>query len=194
MFKNFRIIKLKDCKHTLVSNFIKKNHYSKSLNRGTKYAFCLVVGNKLRGVATFGTPVGKDCQKYSKTGASVLECKRFCLASGAPKNTASWFMAKCMKELKKNKSIDSIISYADPREGHTGVMYKASNFEYLGVQNKKGQALVMKGKVIHLRAAYQKINGVYTKTAQDIQQGLKTGQAKWLNLPKKHIYRYGLKK
>lgn len=193
MFKNFRIIKRKNCKPERLNAFIKTNHYSKSVNRGTKYAFCLIVNGKLCGAATFGTPVGKSCQKYSKTGKAVLECKRFCLAPGAPKNTASWFMAKCMKELKKDQSIDSIISYADPKQGHTGTMYRASNFEYLGEQKWKGQCIKMQGKTVHLRAAYQKINGEYTKTAKRVQQGLKTGQAKHSYLPKKHIYRYGLK-
>lgn len=194
MFKNYRIIQRKDCKPVRLSNFIKKNHYSKSLNRGSKYVFCLIVNGKLRGAATFGIPVGKGTQKYSVSGLEVLECKRFCLAPGAPKNTASWFMAKCMKILKKNPNIDSIVSYADPEEGHSGIMYRASNFEYLGTQKLKGQSISWKGKTVHLRAAYQKINGAYTKPALRVQEALKMGQAKYKSLAKKHIYRYNFKK
>lgn len=194
MFKKYSITELKSASNPRVANFIKSNHYSGSVSRGNKHVFILQVNGHIRGVATFGTPVGKGCQKYSSGKGVVLECKRFCLAPNAPKNAASFFMAKCLKALKKHKNIDSIISYADPAQGHEGIIYKASNYAYLGVQKYKGQAIIMKGKVIHLRAAYQKINGGYTKTARKVKLALQNKTARYISLPKKHIFCYPLKK
>lgn len=196
MFSKYKIIELKSASHPKISTFIKSNHYSGSLSRGNKHVFVLIVKGHIRGCATFGIPVGKGCHKYGSGKGEVLECKRFCLAPNAPKNAASFFMAKCIKELKKNKSIDSIISYADPAQGHEGTIYKASNYFYMGTQNKKGQAIKITGqkKLVHLRAAYQKINGVYTKTAQNTQNMLQNGTARYISLPKKHIFIYSLKK
>lgn len=120
----------------LITGFVKRNHYSKSICRGTKYVFCLHDSKKIIGVAVFGTPVGRNCQaKYSTTGKPLLELKRLCLIDDTPKNSESWFIAKCMKILKSEKQFDGILSYADPAKKHTGIIYKASNFDYLGQQD-----------------------------------------------------------
>lgn len=167
--------------------FVVANHYSKSLSRGNKYVFTLYVAGKLRGVATFGTPVGKD-------SPGDLECKRFCLAPGAKKNVASWFMAKCIKQIKADKKYNKIVSYADLEQNHEGIIYRASNFKFEGSQKKKGQAILMEsGLKVHLRNAYQKVNGVYTKKAQLVQQALKNKTAKYISLKPKNIYTYELK-
>lgn len=168
------------------SFFVKRFHYSKSLARGCPEVYLLKSEGKLFGVAMFGCPVGKDTP-------GDLECKRFVLMRHAPKNVASWFMAKCIKTIKKNTNYKTLISYADPEAGHDGIMYKASNFQYLGEQKYKGQAIIMKGETVHLRAAYQKVNGSYTKTAIQVQKCLKNGTAKYTFLAKKHIFKYDLK-
>lgn len=194
MFKKYRIIHRTNAAHPEIANFVKTYHYSKSLSRGNKHVFVLTVNGHLRGVITFGEPVGARVKKTY--GVGTMECKRVVLAPNAPKNTFSWFMAKCIKELKKDKSISKIISYADPEAGHEGVAYKASNYEYIGVQAKSGQAIKMKGikAPVHLRIAYQKVQGVYTKTAKAAQAALKTGQAKYIRLKPKHIFIYNLRK
>lgn len=196
MFNSYKIIKLKDCSHPKINAFVKRNHYSKAVSRGNKYVFALVVSNKLCGVATFGTPVGNRCQDLYSTGlGDVLECKRFCLAPGAKKNTASWFMAKCIKQLKRISNIETILSYADPNAGHGGTLYKAANFKYLGLQAKATQAVMMvkNGKLYHNRVVYQKINGEYTKIARYVQDAMKQGKAKFVYLKPKHVFTFKLK-
>lgn len=196
MFKSYKILKLNRAANSKISNFIKRNHYSKSVSRGNKYVFTLLIAGKLRGVATFGTPVGRRCQEMYSTGkGEILECKRFCLAPRAPKNTASWFMAKCIKQLKRQSNIETVLSYADPEAGHEGTMYKASNFVYRGLQGKATQAIKMQGvaKPFHLRVVYQKINGTYTKTATKVQNAMKQGLAKSIYLAPKHVFTYKLK-
>lgn len=104
--------------------FLGRYHYLTGMPRGCRNIFMLWDEGVLVGVACFGKPVGKV--KHD------LELKRFCL-SGTVKNTGSWFIAKCIKQLKKT-GVKSIISYADPEQGHEGTLYKAANFKYLGKQ------------------------------------------------------------
>lgn len=119
-----------------LASFVIKHHYSKSLPRGTKYVFSIRKGKKIIGVSLFGTPVGRNCQaKYSSTGKLILELKRLCLIDKTPKNSESWFIARCLRLLKKENLFDGILSYADPEQGHQGVIYKASNFNYYGTQS-----------------------------------------------------------
>lgn len=172
----------------LYGNFVKRFHYSKSLARGCSNTYILEDNGKVYGVAMFGMPVGKN-------SPGDIECKRFVLMRKAPKNVASWFMAKCIKEIKKENKFNQIVSYADSEQGHSGIMYKASNYNYLGLQKKKGQEIRFKsGEKLHLRAAYQKLNGEYTDTAKRAMSALRTGEAKYYNLKPKHIFVYKLKK
>lgn len=194
MFSKFKIIEVKDCSHPEINAFIKRNHYSKSVSRGNKAVFVLIVKGHIRGVATFGEPTGKKCQEIYSSGGKVLECKRFCLAPNAPKNTASWLMGHCLRELKKKPNITDVISYADPEAGHEGIIYKASNYKYAGMQGKRTQAVKLGGEIYHSRVVWQKKAGQYTKTAQAVQAAMKTGQAKNVYLAPKHIYTYNLKK
>lgn len=195
IFKNFRIERLASTSgQPRVQAFVKKLHYSKSLARGCNNVFVLWSGDLIYGVAMFGSPVSRNAQMYSSGQGAVIECKRFVLARKAPKNVASWFLAKCIREIKKDRTIDTILSYADSERGHRGIIYRAANFKYEGKQKYKGQVIMMEGKKIHLRAAYQKFNGKPTKTATQVQEALKTGVAVYKSLKPKHIYTYNLKK
>lgn len=186
IFKDFEIEQIPGVNNTPAKDFVISFHYSKSLARGCTRNFVLKSQGKIYGVAMFGIPTGKNGNLDG-----TVECKRFVLMREAPKNVASWFMAKCLKVLQQDKSISQIISYADELHGHTGIIYQASNFEYLGLQAKKGQAINFNGKLIHLRIAYQKTKtGEYTKTAKEVSVALKEGRAKYITLPKKHIYCY----
>lgn len=193
MFNSFRILKFKDALNPKIGAFIKKNHYSGSVSRGNKFVYILLVNNKMRGVATFGTPVGNRVEEFY--GGQVLECKRFCLAPNAPKNAASFFMGHCLRDLKKRPNISKIISYADPEVGHEGIIYRASNFKYLGQQAKATQAVKFEGKVYHSRVVWgRNAQGEYKETAKTIQYAMKKGLAKNIYLMPKHIYLFNFKK
>lgn len=60
------------------------------------------------------------------------ELRRFAIASDAPRNTASWMMAKIEKVILKEKpEVTTLISYQDT-ELHYGTIYKASNWVPVG--------------------------------------------------------------
>lgn len=147
-----------------IGNFVKAYHYSNSLSCGNKKVFTLFVNNTLLGVACFGYPVGRNCiQKYG----NILELKRFVLAPGALKNTASWFIAKCVRELKKT-NYDAILSYADPDYGHEGTIYKASNFNYLGQQKQGTMVCQIGNNKVHARQANKNYNRISYKAPKHI--------------------------
>lgn len=188
MYNNFKIIKTKSVE--LYSAFVKKNHYTKTLARGCSDVFVLKIDNKIAGVAMYGVPTGHRVR--SKYGDNTLELKRFCLSDSCLKNTASWFIAKTIKLLPKGTQI---VSYADANVGHEGIIYRASNFTYVG-KTKPTQygKIIGSNKKIHLRNCYQKTNGSYTKTAINFQAKMKAGQASLKLSKPKHIYLYEVRK
>lgn len=170
-----------------VAEFVKKYHYLHSLSRGNKHVFVLKIEGIIQGVALFGTPVGTNVVR--KYGSGTLELKRFVL-NDCPKNTASWFMSKCMRWLKANSETKRVISYADPTQGHEGIIYQASNFKYLGKQAKfgSGYTFIVGAEHIHQRAAYQK--GTFTYDLVKLAE--KHGKLKKVAKKPKHIYLYEL--
>ena len=52
------------------------------------------------------------------------------------KNILSWFVSVCIRLLKKQTEVKSILSYADSSL-HTGFIYQATNFGYYGLTDQK---------------------------------------------------------
>ena len=75
-------------------------------------------------------------KKYAKAERKVIELKRLCCIDNTPKNTESYFIGKTLRWLKQNTDYDLVVSYADTFYGHSGVIYKASNFKHVGMTTK----------------------------------------------------------
>jgi len=120
----------------------------------------------------------------------VLELRRLCLIDATPKNAESYFVGKTLRWLRKNTNWEFVISYADGEQGHTGVIYRASNFKYLG-QTKPGKTLEVDGKPFHIRtlSMLDRPYGVeINKRYKEKDEGIKIIET----LPK-HIYTYDLR-
>ena len=48
------------------------------------------------------------------------------------KNLTSWFLSRCIKQLRRDTDVRAIISYADA-DYHHGYIYQATNFGYYGL-------------------------------------------------------------
>ena len=110
-------------------------HYSKSTNGlMVSYCFGLFSDNNLIGVMIYGRlGMANAWKKYADNMDDVIELRRLACIDNTPKNTESYFIGKTIRWLKQNTDIKIIVSYADAFHGHTGIIYKASNFEYCGL-------------------------------------------------------------
>lgn len=111
------------------NQFVTKHHY---LHRKApvSFAFGLYKGPKLMGVVTFGTPPSRHLQMSAcpSDPALVLELNRLWVHDDLPTNTESWFVSRALKQMPPR----IIVSYADPKFGHYGYVYRALNFNYSG--------------------------------------------------------------
>ena len=175
-----------------IKNFIQRWHYSKSSrSQQQKHVFKLVskLDDTLVGVAIYGNPMGK-----SYNGSNTIELRRLCLIDETPRNSESFFIAKTLRWLAKNTRYEQVVSFADPNHGHAGIIYKASNFKYDGLEKTNCSYIIQHGdKQIHKRQMYQKKNGVYAKDALRIQALVTSGEARVLKQERKHRYVYELK-
>lgn len=128
------LIKQIPCK--LAKEYIHKNHYSHGSHNLPSPCFGLYDGDNLIGCMMFATPCS-EAVRASVFGVEyknhVTELHRLHILDCTPKNTESWFIARCLKLLKQIKpQIWAVLSFSDITEGHEGVIYKATNAYRLG--------------------------------------------------------------
>ena len=118
--------------------FVKNYHYTKMIGAGSKYCFGLYENDILIGVGLWRQPNGRLTYKlFSEFGlsdnSSILDLTRLCLIDDTLKNTESFFLSKMIKYIKKiDNDIHFLITYADYNQGHSGVIYRASNWVPFG--------------------------------------------------------------
>lgn len=94
------------------------------------HAFGLYDDTDLVGVCVFGVPASRHLQMGALPSdpQRVLELNRLWVHDRMPRNTESWFVARCLALIPSCM----VVSYADTVQGHTGIVYRALNFHYAG--------------------------------------------------------------
>ena len=131
-------------------------------------------------------------KKYGETETDVIELRRLCCIDNTPKCTESYFIGKTQRWLKKNTNHKIIVSYADAHYNHTGIIYRATNFQYEGLTSK-GRVIDYDGRTYHDKAIRTKYKGKLKPFAQRLKQALESGDAKYVSTPGKHIYTFKLR-
>lgn len=175
--------------------FVEQWHYSHSTN-GLKLYQCFGLFRpnektnipELVGAAIFGEPAmtHQSSSWNISNPKACIELRRLCCIDDTPRNAESFFIGKMIKWLKKNTDIEVILSYADPSFGHSGIIYKATNFEMVGMTSP-GKILLVDGKRYHDRTLRMK-KPYALKIVERIKNGDKTIQI--INTPAKYIYLY----
>ena len=125
-----RDISLRQCR-----DFICEYHYSKGCSNTRVYSHGLFKkgDDTLYGAAMWLPPTKVAAQSVNKQQwQKVLSLTRLACRPDAPKNAASFLMAASIKLIGNDGRFVSLVTYADVRMGHTGAIYKATNWEYVG--------------------------------------------------------------
>jgi hypothetical protein len=196
--KNVKSFTVDQVKFKTIRDFIEKWHYSKTVKglHCTLYFGMFSEGNLIGAMMYGKLAMPGVSKKYVENEDELIELRRLCCIDKTPRNTESYFVGKTIKWIKRNTKIKKIISYADPHYGHQGIIYKASNFEYLGITSP-GRFIVDKdGCRKHDKTIRNSdvINGVrvFRKHALELKEQLEKGEARYIVTPGKHIYMYTL--
>jgi hypothetical protein len=114
--------------------FILEIHYAKR-TPSISFAYGLFRDEKLVGICTYGKPPSSTLIKGvcgEQWAPNVYELNRLCLLDNLP-NEASRLVAGSFKLLPKPTII---VSYADTKQNHIGIIYQATNFIYTGLSAK----------------------------------------------------------
>lgn len=121
--------------------FILKRHYAKRIP-SISFAFGLFKGSEIVGIMTIGKPASPSlCVGVcgEENSSRVYELNRLFLEDDLPKNTASYFMSRCLGYLRPPPHSHGgyiIVSYADTKMNHCGYIYQATNWIYTGLSSR----------------------------------------------------------
>ena len=116
-----------------------ENHYAHRAV-SVSWAFGAYLNNVLLGVISFGKPASQNvCLGVCGRSNSerVYELNRLWMSDKCPKNSESRFIGWALRQLKKVRPSIILVSYADTEQGHEGIIYKATNWVYTGLSDKR---------------------------------------------------------
>lgn len=125
--------------------FILELHYAKRVPSAIQYTFGLFHTKKLVGIITYGIPASNQlCEGIAgiENKKLVIELSRLALRDNK-QNEASILIGASFKLLPKPLII---VSYADTKQKHQGIVYQATNFLFTGTTSERTDASAGDGK------------------------------------------------
>lgn len=113
--------------------FIRAEHYAKGCSNTAVYAHGMYCNGRLVGAALWLPPTKVCAQSVHPDWRRVLSLSRLAIASSEPQNAASMLIGRSVRAIRKSKRWAALVTYADESQGHTGTIYKATNWTDCGV-------------------------------------------------------------
>ena len=127
---------LKDISKGFKSGFnyglFKKNEFS-PLNIGGLQGVCIFTGLPVPEIAVGAFGLNRNEQQ------GIFELSRLCIEPSTQSeeyNITSWFVSRAIRQFRKDTEVKAILSYADSSH-HNGTIYRACNFRYYGLTDRK---------------------------------------------------------
>jgi hypothetical protein len=127
---------LKDISKSFKSGYnyglFRKNEFS-PLNIGGLLGVCIFTGLPVPEIAKGAFELERNEQQ------GLFELSRLCIHPGTQSeeyNITSWFVSKAIRQFRKDTEVKAILSYADS-DHHSGTIYRACNFKYYGLTDRK---------------------------------------------------------
>jgi hypothetical protein len=156
-----------------------KSGFNYGLFKHSEWECPLRIGNCLGACIFTGLPVPEIAvgafrlQRHEQEG--IYELSRLCIHPEVQKeeyNITSWFVSRCIRRFRKDARVRCILSYADANH-HTGVIYRACNFTYYGLTDKKSDFWI------------KQPDGSFIKHSRGPIKGL---EGEWRERSRKHRY------
>jgi hypothetical protein len=113
-----------------------RHHYSRSASPSAVYLFGLMLKNDFNvwGVSWWIPAPKATVDSYNPGGYSTtLVLHRLVVHPLVPTNGASFLLGRSIRAIVKDGRYELLVTYADTWRGHTGQIYKATNWEYRGL-------------------------------------------------------------
>lgn len=135
---------------------VERHHYAAGASNTATYLHGLFPADafwqeECVGVAWWIPPTRSAAEAtYPQNWQGVLALSRLVVAPGVPKNAASFLLGGAMRLIDRSLW-PCLVTYADEWRGHTGGIYKATNWQYVGLTQPQ-PVWVLDGKMVARKA------------------------------------------
>lgn len=139
---------------------VAKYHYARGGSNTCVYMHGLYERStsRLVGVAWWLPPTRVACESVNKADwKKVLSLTRLVCLPDAPKNAASFLLGHSVRLIRKDGRFVSLVTYADESQGHTGTIYRAANWTYVGRTGPYPRWLDKDGKQVAAKATKNRV-------------------------------------
>jgi hypothetical protein len=126
---------VRDIPHWMAKALIQREHYSGGCSNTQVYGHGLYLrhGINLWGVAMWLPPTRVAAESVNRPEwRRVLSLTRLAVQPMVPKCGASFLLGASIRMIRKDARFASLVTYADESQGHTGAIYRATNWDYIG--------------------------------------------------------------
>lgn len=119
----------------VAQQLVRKHHYAKGGANTGVFIHGLIRKDtdEVHGVAWWLPPTRVASESVNRDNwRRVLSLTRMVITPGTPKNACSFLLARSIKIIRRDGRFDTLVTWADEGEGHTGGVYRAANWTYLG--------------------------------------------------------------
>lgn len=103
-----------------------KKHYLGKWPQNTLLTLGLRRGRELLGVIVFAQPPNQIAARFP---GETWELARLWLDNKVPTNGESFTIGRALRYLRReHPTVRTVVSFADPKHGHQGIIYRASNW------------------------------------------------------------------
>ncbi len=155
--------RVEPCSQSLVQYLAALAHYSRGASNTAIYAHALI---RVRDGAAVGATSWLPPTRVAGESVAgpqwrgVLSLSRLMVLAGEPQNAATLLLGASMRLVRKDKRWHTWLTYADTRQGHTGTIYRATNWEYVGL---------MRGSPAWIDAAGRQVARKATRSRTDAE-------------------------
>ena len=114
---------------------VEQHHYARGGSNTAVYVHGLYHQStgQLYGVAWWLPPTRVAAESVNKAEwQRVLSLSRMVMVPGTPANACSFLLARSIRIIRRERRFVSLVTYADESVGHTGGVYRAANWTYVG--------------------------------------------------------------
>jgi hypothetical protein len=173
-----------------------KSWYNYGLFKHTDWECPLNIGGCLGGIVFTSLPVPEIAKgafglnRNEQQG--LFELSRLCIEPDTQSreyNITSWFVSRAIRQLRKDTEVKAILSYADSNH-HSGTIYRACNFKYYGLTDRKKDFYYSDGTK-HSRGKVKGFEGEWKERSRkhrylmvfdkELQKKLTWREEKWYN-------------
>lgn len=133
--------------HALGALFIREYHYARGCSK-TGVMYGALRAGFLVGVAQWLPPTKGCARAVHNDWKRVLSLTRLAVHPDEPQNVASMLIAAAIRWLRASKRWVALVTFADESQGHTGAIYRATNWIDRGISGRYENWVDVEGRQV----------------------------------------------